>query len=355
MKRIIALLALVIAALATSTPVASATPLSASERSSVSALPAMQPFRDFNTGEGDGYAVEYINRTKAELAALLRSPEGKLRVSCRTFVAQVAQAHKLALEACEGFAYNLEHDSRYAITACQDEMFEGEGSLTVTNANGTAFGAYHRKCYAGEQVLTYEGVPLVSVMCLNVVIPTKTVARPPATPVLASSPAPVLQTIGRVETKACPTGFSLIVNVWDYKSLSGDILQKVKKLVGAAEGRDSKEGRNLAAYKADDVSRTLGKRLRTEVVVRANFTGDVAIRYLNPKTGTQVQDVAILHMLSGKKEIRLPGDPRDYIVEVIFPDDFLSPTISGGESRLRLFPREWRRLCTLNVHGIENR
>jgi hypothetical protein len=100
------------------------------------------------------------------------------------------------------------------------------------------------------------------------------------------------------------------------------------------------------------VSRTIGGVLRKDVKVRATTNADIRVLYRDPKTLAVVKDLGILKVSSGVGSFSFPDDPRSYIVETIWPATFVSPTVSMGERRLWIFPDEWRRFCSPNVHGI---
>ena len=172
-----------------------------------SAYASLQPFKKFKKGEGEGVAYEYKPRTKAQIIALLRDSKlakKEMRVTCDVLVRQMVEAHPgLPFEGCEGAAAAIAGDD-YQVIVCKDEMFQRDNWLTVTNAKGTAWGVWHRKCLPNEKVLAYKGVPLISTTCLNVDIPI----RPQAPPQPAKSEAPVFM------TGACPNGYTLLLNAW---------------------------------------------------------------------------------------------------------------------------------------------
>lgn len=138
----------------------------AAESSSISGLSSFQPFRSFNTGEGEGYARTYKPRTKEDFVQLLRSPEtarSELRVSCEILVRQLNELHpELAFEGCQGAAAAIENNPDFEVVDC-----EGMQRLAVTNADGNAFGEHVRACYAGEKILRYKDVDIMSLTCLN--------------------------------------------------------------------------------------------------------------------------------------------------------------------------------------------
>lgn len=175
----------------------------------------------------------------------------------------------------------------------------------------------------------------------SVPTPSPPAANPPA----ASKPAPVFT------TGKCPSGYTLIANAWSLQTLPDGLRQEAEKLMQSANERDSQEATRLDAYKPDDFSRTMGGRLRSEVKVRAPVSADLQVRYLDPQTGKVVRELGVMHVVRGVGSFRFSDDPRAYIVESIWPPDFVSPAMSGGERRLRLFGREWLDFCAMNKHG----
>lgn len=312
-----------------------------------SAYGSLQPFKKFKKGDGLGVAIEYKPRTKAQFIALLRDKKlakKEMRVSCEVLVHQMVEAHPgLPFEGCEGAAAALASDD-YQVVSCRDEMFLKDSWLTVTDPKGSSFGIWHRKCLPKERVLTYKGRVLASTMCLNAAIPLPKAQSSP-------KPAPVFA------TDVCPNGFTLIANAWSLASLPSGILlpglkEEAESLMYAADHRQSKEATSLAAYRPGDVSRTLGKRLREEVKIHAPIAMDVPVRFLDPVTAKLVREVGVISGVRGVGSYHFSGDPRSYVIETVWPIDFGSPALSGGERRLRVFPDEWQDLCTINLHGI---
>ncbi|MBI2673756.1 MAG: hypothetical protein HYX23_00540 [Candidatus Zambryskibacteria bacterium] len=76
------------------------------------------------------------------------------------------------------------------------------------------------------------------------------------------------------------------------------------------------------------------------------------VYYLDPETTHVVRHLGFLRITDGVGSIPLPDDPREWIVETIWPDSVFSPIKSGGEPRLWLFGDEWKFYCTMNVHGL---
>ncbi len=150
---------------------------------------------------------------------------------------------------------------------------------------------------------------------------------------------------------ACPNGFAIIANAWSLQSLGG-LRKEAEGLIAAANARESDGGKSLTAYQGPSVSR-IGARLRTEVKDRAQISGNVLqVRYLDPQTAKVVRELGTMTLIQGVGTLRFPGDPREYVVETVWPREFVSPTMSGGERRLRIFPSEWGKFCSMNAHGI---
>ncbi len=214
-------------------------------------------------------------------------------------------------------------------------------------------GAVAESAKAHEWTFTYEGVQYAldaPDVCFNWAY--RTVGVPPAAPEASALPLPQKTFV----TNACPSGYTLIANAWSLASLPGGFFGglrgEAEKLIAAANARNSEEATLLTPYEAPDVSRTLGKRLREEVKTRAPITDDIRIRYLDQKTGEVVQELGAVKLVRGVGIFHFPSDPRKYIVETLWPADFLSPAFSGGERRLRLFPAEWGKFCAMNEHGV---
>jgi len=82
---------------------------------------------------------------------------------------------------------------------------------------------------------------------------------------------------------------------------------------------------------------------------------DLEVFYRDPKgTAKVVYNLGVLHVEGGVGSIRLPEYAGNWIVEVVWPDNFISPIRSGGKNRLWVFPEEWGggKWCAMNVHGI---
>jgi hypothetical protein len=162
-------------------------------------------------------------------------------------------------------------------------------------------------------------------------------------PALAAPPA---------TSSACPQGWTLIANAWNLDSLPSSMRAEAQSLISAAQARESDNARRLEPYKPDAVSRTMGRRLREQVKTRAPVDANITVRFLDPRTGAVVRELGSLHVVSGMGTFRFAEDPRPFVVETLWPPEFLSPTVSGGQSRLRLFGYEWKSDCAMNEHGI---
>lgn len=144
----------------------------------------------------------------------------------------------------------------------------------------------------------------------------------------------------------------LIANVWAYRLLPYTIQGKVVELMKIAQNRNTYRGTEPSGYQGDAVSRTLGSVLREEVRDRAPVNASLRVYYLDPETTYAVRYLGDLHVLNGVGVMVLPDDPRQSIVEITWPKDFISPIKSGDEHRLWLFGEEWKTWCTMNVHGL---
>ena len=172
----------------------------------------------------------------------------------------------------------------------------------------------------------------------------------PLRPLPAAAP-PVAKV---VVSEKCPNGYSITAYAWDFTRLPNELLVEAKSHIGAATVRESDHARRLSAYTPDDVSRTMGGRLRKDVVVTAPVKADLKVRYVDVNLGTEqvITELGELHMVGGIGTFQFTDDPRQRVVGLIWPANFVSPTVSGGERRLRVFPNEWGNWCTLFVHGL---
>ena len=333
MKKPIALAAL-LAALAWYGSVATANP--------GSRLASFAPFQSFGAGEGHGYARHYRNRSMQELVGLLRNPaqfRQEMRVSCEIWVRQIAEAHPgLPWESCEGAAASLERDQSYQFVACSDGALQS-GWLAVTNAAGTAFGVWHRRCLPSEYMLAWRGQLLASVLCMNAFVPGA-----PAAPASQQAAAPVA-------AGPCPNGFSIVLHVWALSTLPSEMSRLAMEIVAEAQRRNTQNTFNVNGYQGRAFSRTLGRQMRfDERVKHAQVAAQIEVNYRNPATMQVTRRVGFIQVWGGRGEIRLPDDPRTNVVELVLPDEFITSPMSGGRRRLMDLPTEWPE-CIQNMHA----
>jgi hypothetical protein len=144
----------------------------------------------------------------------------------------------------------------------------------------------------------------------------------------------------------------LIANVWSYRSLPYHLQEKAIELMDIARERDTYYGTDPTGYEGDALSRTLGATLRKEIKTRISIDLLLRVYYLDLQTTYVERSVGVLRVQDGIGSMILPDDPRKWIVEVIWPEQFISPIKSGDEHRLWLFGDEWKSYCTMNVHGL---
>lgn len=173
-----------------------------------------------------------------------------------------------------------------------------------------------------------------------------------------SVPAPVAVTPAVTVTSTCPNGWSLTANAWSLKTIktvSTELGEKVEAMIAAAKARESMNATRFESYQTDALSRTYGRRLREEVKTRASVTADIAIRYvdIDPQTKkvSSIRDIGVLNVVGGAGTFQFSDDPRQHVARTVWPMDFQSPTISGGERLLQIFGYEWTS-CGLNMHGV---
>ncbi|MDO8569207.1 MAG: hypothetical protein Q7R89_00230 [bacterium] len=152
-------------------------------------------------------------------------------------------------------------------------------------------------------------------------------------------------------TSECQTR-RLTANVWSRQALPEGLRKEVDRLISIAESRDTRHATDPVGYQGDDVSRTLGARLRKEVRVRAPVNIELQVFYRDPPTARVVEDLGVLRVMEGTGSVLPPDDPCKWIIETVWPEYFISPAKSGGRRRLWLFPEEWGKWRGMQVHGI---
>lgn len=303
-----------------------------------SGFSSLQPFRTFGNGEGHGVAYRYVDRSKADFVRLLRDAKlakKEMRLTCQQLVRQMADAHKLPYEGCEGAAAAIEKDDDYQVVACTNDMFKRDNWLVVTNSSGTAFGAWPRECLPGEQVLTYKSKPIVSLKCLNVAIPIA--IQSPVVRSVPVSPAPVM-------TANCPNGVHLNVNFWEAEAIKAkapDLMKRIEEMIVATSRVDSEGASNPEAYKGNRVSRTYHDELVERVRVRASVNDVTVSAQLLDEKMNVVEDLGSFEVKDGIARIPLTEVQIGKIIQKIYPAWVSSPVVSADARRLLFFPSEW--------------
>lgn len=155
-----------------------------------------------------------------------------------------------------------------------------------------------------------------------------------------------------VKAAECPNGRQIVANVWSLEAFPDTLRKETERLIATAKARNTQNATDPIGYKGDAISRTLGARLRKEIQVRAPTLFNLKVFYRDLSTARMVEDLGLLRIVGGTGNKALPDDPRRWILETIWPGYLISPTISGNERRLWLFPEEWGVWCTMNVHGL---
>lgn len=314
-----------------------------------SLLKSLQPFKTFAKGTGHGMARLYKDRDKAAFVAMMKGPK-QMRVSCERLVQQMVEIHNLPFENCEGAAAEILRNSDYAVIACRDEMFQRDNQLTITNDDGSAFNAWHRKCLAGERVLVYKNQPIASTMCGNVTIPVVAPAPAPA-PKPGATP---------VATEMCPNGRILMARAYAEKDLPAHLFQQEQGLINAAKNQqsikkaaDGQTVKDPSAYRGDRLSRTMGRDLYNQVPPSGNF--EIHLHLLDSKTLLVSEDLGIMRLVGGVSTRPLTDAQIAKIARTTWPSNFKSPVGSEGQQEIWMFgtdsgdANEWGKECTMVV------
>lgn len=174
---------------------------------------------------------------------------------------------------------------------------------------------------------------------------------------------PVVVKLKPVATATCPKGIVLFANAWTMDSIhlaSNDLGKRVDALIAAATKRDSENASNIKAYMANDVSggnigdgvsENIGDEIIRVVNVRAPLGIAIQVNLLDPVTTKVVEDLGKVPLVDGIAKIFPTEGQRDTnIVEMIWPAWFSSPTVSGGERRIRVPPSAWNKKGGQNWH-----
>ncbi len=153
----------------------------------------------------------------------------------------------------------------------------------------------------------------------------------------------------------CPTGYTLIVHLWDLSKIKNPAtFSQATALIMAAERRESDFARRRGAYTPDNqaFSRTLGRTLRgTESHAAADMKMNVRVRLLRDATSMEpLAELDPINLVAGEGSITLSAAQHEKIVETVWEPAVVSPTESGGLHRLRLFLPEWTD-CRMHIHG----
>lgn len=149
----------------------------------------------------------------------------------------------------------------------------------------------------------------------------------------------------------CPNGVWLVVNAWSLSKLPQDLQRKARDLVEVAMNRDSEGGTNLNAYRGPDFSRTLGAELRARVKTPAAVGATITVNFLDPKT-LRARASMDIRTVEGVGRFKIPDTYlTGYVLETVWPDNFIAPSVSGGKHRNRVLPEELR-FCNNVVHGL---
>ncbi len=174
-------------------------------------------------------------------------------------------------------------------------------------------------------------------------VPTPPAAvQPPATPAVT------------VDECRPPDGkYLFTVHAW--KALPpGSLHDEAARHIAAAKARDSQQATRAAAYVPDDVSKTMGYRLRKGGGQHSPATWAVAVFLRNPQTLAIEENLDVLKVVEGTGSILLTEAQHLKLIEVTnWPSKFDSPVSSGGEQRLWTFAWEWGKHRCMNVHGLE--
>lgn len=160
-----------------------------------------------------------------------------------------------------------------------------------------------------------------------------------------------LQAPQQVATGVCPNGFRIVLHIWALSTLPPDTARVAMEIVAEAGQRDTQNATNIQGYVGRSFSRTLGRQLRfDERVKHAPITAQIAINYKDPRTMQLAQQLGFIQVWGGRGEFRLPDDPRNHVIELLLPDEFITSPMSGGRRRLMDLPTEWPD-CVQNMHA----
>ena len=225
---------------------------------------------------------------------------------------------------------------------------DGRGGYTV------AADCFQRPFKPGEKAWVHKTSKRVVFLadCSN----TTRGPAPLPTPVVVDRKPPVT-------TAQCPE-LPLVAHAWSEKTISEkspEVYAEYKRLVGIAAQRRTEQATNPRGFLGDDVSRSIGGRLRREVKEHEPLTVDIPVQLRDLANPSIVRPYGTIKMVNGIGRITVTSEARNSIIETIWPADFNSPLASGPEDkkvpRLWVFPDKkgdiWNEKCEpMNIHGV---
>lgn len=202
-------------------------------------------------------------------------------------------------------------------------------------------GSVAETAYSFSWTFVYEGktyILYLPLVCFNwswafgPAVPT-----PVPTPVATITPAVSVPDTTPVAT--CTSGFTLFAHARSLSKLPTGIRERAKLLIKVAEGRDSKFATNPAAYLGDDVSRSLYPAFSP--LPNDQIDVVIGVQLLDPLTLKVVEDLGTSQITAGDGQIKLTRDQLSRAIQLVWPDNFESPPVSGYLRRLIVFPGEW--------------
>jgi hypothetical protein len=154
-------------------------------------------------------------------------------------------------------------------------------------------------------------------------------------PVVTTTPAVPVSDISAV----CSTGFTLFAHARSLRKLPNGLRERAISLIKVAEGRDTKFATNPTAYLGDDVSRSLYAAFSS--LPNDQIDAVIGVQLLDPSTLKVVEDLGTSQITGGIGEIKLMRNQLMYAIQVVWPDNFESPPVSGYLRRLIVMPSEW--------------
>lgn len=242
-----------------------------------------------------------------------------------------------------------------------DAMLSKGGCVhrNVTVAFGSPARGMEYAAPAEKWTVTWEGKTYTILdpdVCHNLSLVIGLVPSPAMAPAPPSPPG---------VSAACPKGFAVYANAWTMDAMPDYLRQKVQEAIERAAARDSKGASDINAYRANDVSggnpvassaENIGDELIRVVNVRAPLNVDITAQILNPTDLSVTANLGTFRLTDGIARIPLAADQRLMVVQIIWPQWFVSPTVSGGLRRDLILPIAWvkangGRWCTLQANA----